>query len=70
VLKAEGKLLVYKRFDSHTEIIVILNPGKEPYMYDLPDEDTFIDLFENSAVLEKRLTIPPFSASVYRKSNP
>lgn len=57
VMKAEQNLFVYKRVDQNNEILVILNPGKGKFNYSLPGGITYLNLLENSPVMETLLPI-------------
>jgi glycosidase len=43
-LFAQGKTLVYKRFDATTEIIVAFNLSDSTFSYKLPTDGTYTDL--------------------------
>lgn len=64
-LRAEGKLLSYRRFDEKSEIIVMFNLSALEQEFELPAGKTYKDiLFNGQDEVEGNITIPPLSAFV------
>jgi cyclomaltodextrinase / maltogenic alpha-amylase / neopullulanase len=66
-LRAEGKKLVYKRFDDNNEIIIMFNLETSNQNFSLPEKVTYRDLITNNLVSGNNITLQPLSALVLKK---
>lgn len=66
-LSAEGKKLVYKRFDSNDEIIVIFNLEKSQQKFMLPQKTAYMDLLTDKKINANTISLPSLSAAVLKK---
>ena len=65
-LKAEGKVLVYERYDSQNEILVLLNAGYISHLLQLP-EGKYIDLLHGDTLAQQSVKLHPMSALILKK---
>lgn len=65
-LSAEGKILSYRRFNDHNEIIVMFNLEKDQHVFKLPDNKSYINLLENDELLSGNISLEPLSAVICR----
>jgi len=68
-LTAKGKLLVYKRFDSKNEIIVLFNLEPQTKHFTLPGKAAYINLLTNKIVDESSISLNTLSAVVLKRKN-
>jgi glycosidase len=68
-VKTTGNCLSYKRFDEQNEIFVMFNLENEKRDFELPENGTFINLFDKTEVTGRILTLQPLSAGIYRRVN-
>ncbi len=66
-LKAEGKTLVYKRYDDKDQIIVLFNLEKVAEKLALPTTGTYINLLDNTKLTGKDITLKPMTAAILKK---
>lgn len=66
-IKAEGKTLAYKRFDKNHEIIVLFNLESTKKDFELPASGTYTNLFTNTQVKNKTISLEPLNAAVLKK---
>jgi cyclomaltodextrinase len=65
-IKAEGKTLVYKRYDHKNEIIVLFNLEDGDKQFHLPKDHNYLDLLTNTAG-KQRITLHRLSAAVLKR---
>jgi cyclomaltodextrinase / maltogenic alpha-amylase / neopullulanase len=65
-LQTEGKTVSYKRFDSKSEIFVLLNAGSESHSFTLPP-GSYQNLSDNKIVPGKSRIVRPLSGMVLKK---
>ena len=66
-VKAEGKVLAYKRYNNSSEIYVLFNLDNKTQNIEIPKGDYF-DLLKNRPCKEQLIELEPLSARVLRKS--
>jgi cyclomaltodextrinase / maltogenic alpha-amylase / neopullulanase len=66
-LVAEGKRLVYKRFDGSSEIVVAFNLEPTAQVFDLPGNSRYLDLLTNRKIKGSRITLDPLTSMVLKK---
>lgn len=68
-LFAEGKMLVYKRYDAKGEIIVLFNLEAGNRIFDLPVSGTYLDLLTNKEMKVKAISMKAMTAAVLKRIN-
>lgn len=66
-LKAEGKLLAYKRYDQNQEVVVVFNADTKSQAFSLPNSSSYVDLLSGKKSISNSITIPPLQAVILRK---
>jgi cyclomaltodextrinase / maltogenic alpha-amylase / neopullulanase len=66
-LKAEGKQLMYRRFDEKNEVLVLFNLETSPQTFQLPANSSYADLLSNSKAISRSVSLKPLEAMVLRK---
>jgi len=67
-IKAEGKTLSYKRYDSVNEIIVLFNLESTGKSFELPGNHNYTNLLDNSSVKGKTFSLQPLTAAILRRN--
>ena len=67
-MAATGKTLVYKRFDSNDEIIVIFNLEPKAQSFVVPKDASWTDLLTNKKVIRNSIVVKSLSAAVLKKA--
>lgn len=66
-IKAEGNILIYKRFNDSDIIYVLFNIGKEPFKTSLADGTKFTDLLDGNKVYPKEINLPEMTVMILKK---
>ncbi len=66
-LTAENKKLVYRRYDSQSEIIVLFNLEPDEQNFNLSQNDNYIDLLTNKEMKGDKVILASLSAVVLKK---
>ncbi len=67
-LKAVGKVLVYKRFDSKNEIYVLFNIDTKTHAFILPAFSRYVDLLSGKSINGQLLRLKPMSALIVKRN--
>jgi cyclomaltodextrinase / maltogenic alpha-amylase / neopullulanase len=66
-IKAEGKMLAYRRYDDKQEIVVLFNLEKDERKFDLPSAGKYIDLMKGESVLGGSIVLEPLTGMILKK---
>jgi len=66
-LQTEGKLLVYKREDGKSQIIVAFNLDQQKKEINLPEAGNYTNLLDNSKISGKSIALNPMDAVILKK---
>jgi len=67
-IKAEGKVLAYKRYDANSEIIVLFNLDNKTHRFQIPETGTYINLINGQSVNSQMLNLEPLSALILKRN--
>jgi glycosidase len=67
-IKAEGKTLVYKRYDTNHEILVLFNLETTKQNFNLSAKVTYTNLLDNTIVKAGAISLAPLTAAILRKN--
>jgi len=67
-IKAEGKLLGYRRFTEKDEVVVLFNAGTEAGTFLLPSDKAYHYLLGGSGTVENTITLKGFESIIVKKS--
>lgn len=67
-IKADGKILAYKRSDPGHEIFVVFNTGSMPESFLLPGGGNYTNLMDQTQVSGNKITLGPLSATILKKN--
>jgi len=65
---AEGKHLVYQRSDSNSSILVIFNLDKNNMIFNLPENEKYLDLLTENQEFTGKIILKPLLALVLKRS--
>lgn len=68
-VKTVGNSLAYKRFDGRDEIFVMFNLENENREFELQENETYINMIDNSEVSGKVVMLQPMTAAIYKRIN-
>jgi len=67
-LRAEGKTLAYKRYDTNHEILVLFNLEPTKQNFDLTEKGSYTNLLDNTIVKAGVISLEPLTAAILRKN--
>ncbi len=67
-LKAEGKMLAYKRYDETDEIVVLFNLEKDKRKFALPSKGKYTDLLDGKTISGGSVTLESISGKILKKN--
>jgi cyclomaltodextrinase len=68
-IRAEGKMLAYKRYDKNQEIIVLFNLDTTNKKFDLPANTTYTNLLDNVVMKGNSISLKPLTAAILKKKS-
>jgi glycosidase len=67
-IKAEGKLLGYRRFNKKEEVLVFFNAGSESSRFKLPPKSTFVNLVTERAGIRNIVSVGPLESVILKRN--
>jgi glycosidase len=67
-IKAEGKLLGYRRFNKKEEVLVFFNAGSESSRFKLPPKSTFVNLVTGRAGIRNIVSVGPLESVILKRN--
>jgi glycosidase len=67
-IRAEGKTLVYKRYDTNHEILVLFNLEPTKQNFDITKKGSYTNLLDNTIVKAHAISLKPLTAAILRKN--